>query len=147
MSSLLGIAEPVSIKPSGQDGSAGTVAKQGRTISNDPRLSRLRIRNRNRRMTGRVNVGSLHILDAGHRQRLSRSLTVDGFAWTGRSWGLAADQPCRLRLTPSTIRADARSRIGCRKQPQPSSTVSATSRILTPGAGDHFVSCACHAPP
>ncbi len=61
-----------------------------------------------------------------------------GLPWTGRSWRLRLDQPCRFRL--------------CRRQSgqmpiadpaaettQPSSTVSATPSILTPGPGDHFV--------
>jgi len=83
-----------------------------------------------------VNVRRAHSPGA-HRQRLSRSFTVTGLPWTGRSCRLRQDQPCRLRVRhPQSGQIPILDPTA--ETTQPSSTVSATPSTLTPGPGDHF---------
>ena len=83
-----------------------------------------------------VNVRRAHSRCA-HRQRLSRSFTVTGLPWTGRSWRFRRAQPCRLRLRhPQSGQMPIADPAA--ETTHPSLTVSVTPRILTPGPGDHF---------
>jgi len=86
--------------------------------------------------TGSVNVCRLHCRYL-QRQRLNWSLIVISLPWTGRSWRLRYDQPCRLLLwcwqsghvPEDGPQADTT---------QSPSSLNTTLCTLTPGPGEHF---------